>query len=236
LRADVIADDGGQGPSLVQEDARPPSAPDPPVGIADGASKPLRPSSEDAGHYSLASAANSVADTPHSAHPVLAPADEAGAQAGKAAESDADARSVASLAFAGDEVDASLRAARLYFRIAPRGQRVGAREPWARGEAPRWDDAEIAARNSASVKLAAVPPVPFPAGERGSVFDAPVERADLPPLPADPGVVMKNGTSGGQTVAAKGQVTGEHQRPMTPTGLLGLGENTRSKTEKCLGK
>jgi len=234
--ADVIADDGGQGPSLVQEDARQPSSIDPPVGIADGAIKPLRPSSEDAGHYSLASAANSVADTPHSAHPVLAPADEAGAQAGKAAESDADARSVASLAFAGDEVDASLRAARLYFRVDPMGQKVGAMEPWAPGEAPRLDDAQIAASNSANVKLAAVPPVPFPAGEPGSVFDAPVERADLPPLPADPGVVMKNGTSGGQTVAAKGQVTGEHQRPMTPAELLGLDENARSKSEKCLAE
>src|SRR5262249_57696499 len=72
--ADVIADDGGQGPSLVQEDARQPSSTDPPVGIADGASKPLRPSSEDAGHYSLASAANPVADPPHSAPPLLAPA------------------------------------------------------------------------------------------------------------------------------------------------------------------
>src|SRR5262249_41678672 len=77
--------------------------------------------------------------------------------------------------------DASLRAARLYFRIDPMGQRAGAMEPWARGEAPRLDDAQIAASNSANVKLAAVPPVPFPAGEPGSVFDAPVERADLPP-------------------------------------------------------
>src|SRR5262249_51027111 len=157
----------------------------------------------------------------NSAHPVLAPADEAGAQAGKAAESDADARSVTSLAFASDEVDASLRAARLYFGIDPMGQKVGAMEPWTPGEAPRLDDAQIAASNATNVRLGAVPPVPSPGGEPGSVFAAPVEVADLPPLPADPGVVMKNGMSEGQTVAAKGQVTGEHQRPMTPAELLG---------------
>jgi hypothetical protein len=116
------------------------------------------------------------------------------------------------------------------------GKKLGAIEPWAPGEEPRFEAADIAASNSANIKLAAVPPVPFPAGEPGSIFDAPVERADLPPLPSDPGVVMKNGTSGGQTVAAKGEVTGEHQRPMTPSELLGLDETTRSKSEICLAE
>src|SRR5262249_59763349 len=101
----------------------------------------------------------------------------------------------------------------LYFSSEPRGKKLGAIEPGAPGEDPRFEQADIAASNNANVKLAAVPPVPFPAGEPGSIFDAPVERADLPPLPSDPGVVMKNGIGGGQTVAAKGEVTGQDQRP-----------------------
>jgi Cell Wall Hydrolase len=239
--ADVVPDEERQGPSLAQQD-QPPI--DVPVGgIAQAATEPAPPASpqpaEDAGRYSLASADSSAAAAPkssavNSAYPVLVPPGAAGAQADKAAASDAAARS--GLAFAAADVDASLRAARLYFGVDPMGQKLGAMEPWAPGEEPRFEAADIAASNSANVKLAALPPVPFPAGEPGAIFDAPVERADLPPLPSDPGVVMKNGMSGGQTVAAKGQVTGEHQRPMTPAELLGLGEDTRAKSEKCLAE
>ena len=112
------------------------------------------------------------------------------------------------LAFAAADVDSSLRAARLYFSIDPMGQKLGAIEPWAPGEEPRLEEADIAASNSANAKLAMRAPVPFPAGEPGRIFDAPVERVDLPPLRSDPGVVMKNGIGGGQSVAAKGEVTG----------------------------
>ena len=112
----------------------------------------------------------------------------------------------------------ALRWARTLFGVDPMGQRLGATEPWTPGEEPRFQEADIAASNNANVKLAAVPPVPFPAGEPGSIFDALVERADLPPLPSDPGVVIKNGIGGGQTVAPKGEVTGQDQRPMTPPG------------------
>src|SRR5262249_61891802 len=105
-------------------------------------------------------------------------------------------------------------------------------EPGTPGEEPRLEGPDIAASNNANGKLAAVPPVPFPAGEPGSIFDAPVERADLPPLPTDPSVVMKNGIGGGQTVAPKGEVTGEHQRPKTPAELLRLDERTRANAGK----
>jgi spore germination cell wall hydrolase CwlJ-like protein len=47
---------------------------------------------------------------------------------------------------------------------------------------------------------------------------------------------VKNDMGGGQTVAAKGQVTGEQQRPMTPAELLGLDEDARTKSEKCLAE
>jgi Cell Wall Hydrolase len=156
--------------------------------------------------------------------------------AGKRAGGAAAVRSVGSLAFAPADADGSLRAARLYFNVDPMGQKLGAIEPWAPGEEPRFEAADIATNNNANVKLAAVPPVPFPAGEPGAIFDAPVERADLPPLPSDPGVVVKNGIGGGQTVAPKGEVTGQDQRPMTPAERLGLDDASRAKSEKCLAE
>jgi Cell Wall Hydrolase len=234
--------------SLARQPADPLSG-DAPGGVASAASEAaqqpgLAEPAADAGRYSLASAAGAAAVTPKgsaakSAYPMLAPP-QGGAQTSTTAEgeasSEAAAQSISGLAFAAADADSSLGAGRLYFSIDPMGKKLGAIEPWAPGEEPRFEDADIAASNSANVKLAAVPPVPFPAGEPGSIFDAPVERADLPPLSSDPGVVMKNGTSGGQTVAAKGEVTGEHQRPMTPAELLDLDETTRLKSEKCLAE
>jgi hypothetical protein len=154
----------------------------------------------------------------------------------KSADGATAVQSVGGLAFATADVDVSLRAARLYFSIDPMGQKLGAIEPWAPGEEPRFEAADIAASNSANVKLAALPPAPFPAGEPGAIFDAPVERADLPPLPFDPGVVVKNGIGGGETVAPKGEVTGQDQRPMTPAERLGLDDASRAKSEKCLAE
>src|SRR6516225_6941305 len=133
-------------------------------------------------------------------------------------------------------VDPALRAARIYFGVDPMGQRLGAIEPWAPGEKPRFEAADIAASNNANVKLATLPPGPWPAGKPGSIFDAPVERADLPPLPSDPSVVVKNGMGGGETVAPKGEVTGQDQRPMSPAERLGLDEASRVKSEKCLAE
>jgi hypothetical protein len=156
----------------------------------------------------------------------------------------ASARSVTSLAFASADVDPALRAARLYFSIDPMGQKLGAIEPWAPGEEPKFEDTDVAAtagpenrpatvKSDANIKLAALPSEALP-GQYGGVVDVPVERADLPPLPSDPGVVTKNDVRGGQTVAPKGQVTGEGQRPMTPAERLGLDEKSRAKAEKCL--
>jgi Cell Wall Hydrolase len=242
--ADVVPDEERQGPSVAQREGGQPI--DPPVGIADAATDATRPAApqpgEDAGRYSLASAgdyrASAVAPnrSVNSAYPVLAPQPEGGAEAAKAGEDGKEGaiQAVTGLAFVA--ADSSLRAARLYFSIDPMGQKLGAIEPWAPGEEPRLEEADIAASNSANAKLATRPPVPFPAGEPGSIFDAPVERVDLPPLPSDPGVVMKNGIGGGQSVAAKGEVTGEHQRPMTPAELLGLDEDARVKSEKCLAE
>jgi hypothetical protein len=128
-------------------------------------------------------------------------------------------------------VDPTLRSGRLYFGVAPMGQKLGAIEPWAPGAEPRLEEKEIAARSDAGIRLAALPP-----GEgAGRVVDAPVEHAELPPLPSDPGIVMKD-ASGGQTVVHKGEVTGEDKRPMTPAERLGLDAEGRAKSEKCLAE
>jgi spore germination cell wall hydrolase CwlJ-like protein len=142
-------------------------------------------------------------------------------------------------ALAPADMDPALRAARLYFGADPMGQKLGALEPWAPGQEPKFEDAEVAVNpdvrpaiigNEANIKLAALPSEAWSPDQRGEHLDASVERADLPPLPSDSRSVSR----GGQSVAAKGQVTGAEQRPMTPAERLGLDEKGRAKAEKCL--
>ncbi|MES2751567.1 MAG: cell wall hydrolase, partial [Pseudomonadota bacterium] len=49
-------------------------------------------------------------------------------------------------------------------------------------------------------------------------------------LPADPSMPPV----GGESIAGKGEVTGENQRPRTPAERLGLDAKSRAKSEKCL--
>jgi spore germination cell wall hydrolase CwlJ-like protein len=160
-------------------------------------------------------------------------------------EAEAPLRPVGALALAAPDVDPTLRAARIFFSVDPMGQRLSAIEPWARGEEPRLEEANVVALtvnpdpgagagSETNLTLAALPPEAF-SGEDMRIIDAPVERADLPPLPVDPSFATKNGT-GGETVAPKGEVTGEGQRPMTPAERLALDEESRAKSEKCLAE
>ncbi len=174
-----------------------------PVSKPQAAQAAVEPPADEPGGYALASAGERrVASVPQ-----------------KRADGDNETGvpSVASLAFASADVDPALRAARVYFSIDPMGQKLGAIEPWAPGEEPRFEDGNI--------KLAALPAEALPGGERGIVLDVPVERADLPPP-----------VGGGQTIAPKGEVTGVDQRPMSPAERLGLDEKSRAKSEKCLAE
>jgi spore germination cell wall hydrolase CwlJ-like protein len=145
--------------------------------------------------------------------------------------------SAAGLAFAAAE-DPMQRATHLYFSIDPMGQKLGAIEPWAPGEEPMLESSDIAVHRDAkpavgpgSIKLAALPG-PSAAPEQYEVLrDSPVERENLPPLPR-PGRDKR----GGESIAPKGEVTGEDQRPMTPAERLGLDEESRAKSEKCLAE
>jgi spore germination cell wall hydrolase CwlJ-like protein len=170
------------------------------------------------------------------APPVLAPprAGQEDAPASAPVEPGRDAGAQPGLAFAAPDPDPSLRAGRVYFGTAPMGQKLDAIEPWRPGEAPRFEDSDIAASDSANAKLAALPPQVWPLDEGAAIVDTPVERADLPPLLSDPGVVTKDAYRGGHTVVRKGEVTGEDQHPMGPAERLGLDDESREQAEKCL--
>jgi spore germination cell wall hydrolase CwlJ-like protein len=127
-----------------------------------------------------------------------------------------------SLGFAEADNDPSLRAARLYFSLNPMGENLGAIEPWKPGEAPRLDGAAVVVGPDApagkppqdTVKLAALPPAATPDSQS---------------------VTKDQTSSGGQTVAPKGEVTGADKTPMTPAQRLGLNdEKSRAKHQKCL--
>jgi hypothetical protein len=239
------APEAAQADTAPSEVAEPADAPD-----AIAASAPEQSQSAAAlGRYVVASAGDfRAADIPasrpevKSAHPVLAPPrdgeeeaeEEAPSTADVEHEGAADVEPVTTLNYAAGNVNPSPQPARLYFGVDPMGQQLGAIEPWAPGAAPRLEDTNAASGNG--VKLAALPPQPWPPADGAPILDAPVEHTDLPPLPSDPGVVFKDGARGGQSVAHKGEVTGQDQRPMTPAERLGLDEEGRAASEKCLAE
>ena len=177
------------------------------------------------------------------AYPVLAAPSQEGDSAKKRIAGDDDepgARRVNSAAF--EEAAPALRAVRLYFGVAPMGQRLAALKPWAPGEEPQFEEdnhgeiADVATLRDPLSTPASAPAASgfkrasLPAGGQeqewdGPIIDSPVQRADLPPV-----------SSGGETVAPKGIVTGEDQRPMSPAERLNLDEKSRAKAEKCLAE
>jgi spore germination cell wall hydrolase CwlJ-like protein len=104
--------------------------------------------------------------------------------------------------------------ARLYFGIEPLGDSLGAIERWAPGEEPTLVLPQIA---DPDIKLSALTPEPA-----GKGADA---KADVPKAELD---------KGGETIASKGEVTGEGRRPMSPAERLHLEGQARVKAEKCL--
>jgi spore germination cell wall hydrolase CwlJ-like protein len=148
------------------------------------------------------------------------------------------------------DTDPVQRMARLYFGVDPMGQKLAALEPWAPGEEPQFEDFNSSSRTagvSASdplskpatataeggFKLASLPPQALEPEGDDFIMDAPVERADLPPMNS---VGKDDNGAGGETVAPKGQVTGEDKRPMSPAERLKLDEKARAKAEKCLSE
>jgi spore germination cell wall hydrolase CwlJ-like protein len=110
-----------------------------------------------------------------------------------------------------DDADATVRVARLYFGIDPMGS-FGVMQPWMPGEAPQLDDRSAAIEPD--FKTAALTPVPLGADRDPDAKDA--------------------SARGGETIAPKGQVTGEGQHPMSPAERLRLDDKGRAKAVKCL--
>jgi spore germination cell wall hydrolase CwlJ-like protein len=105
------------------------------------------------------------------------------------------------------DADATVRVARLYFGIDPMGS-FGVMQPWMPGEAPRLDD-------------------------RRAAIEPDFQTAALTPEPLGSDA-KDEGAKGGETIARKGQVTGEGQHPMSPADRLRLDEHGRAKSVKCL--
>jgi spore germination cell wall hydrolase CwlJ-like protein len=122
-----------------------------------------------------------------------------------------------------EELDPRTRVARLYFGPGPMGETVAALKPWGEGEAPKIETLPVAVDPDASV-AAALPP-------------APVGKQDKLAMrsPSDEAAASKEAQPrGGETIAAKGEVTGADGRPMTPAERLKLSVSGRAKAEKCL--
>jgi spore germination cell wall hydrolase CwlJ-like protein len=72
-------------------------------------------------------------------------------------------------------------------------------------------------------------------GEGPTVLAPPHVDTEIKRAALDPVTEADTGT-GGETIAPKGEVTGEGRRPMSPAERLGLNASTRAKQEKCLAE
>jgi hypothetical protein len=107
-----------------------------------------------------------------------------------------------------DASDPTVRMARLYFGSDAIGTPV-AIQPWADGEQPIVQSRQTNPHIDPDIKRSAI-------------------STDLPPL------ARANLEPWGETVASKGEVAGEGQRPKTPAEQLVLRGPARMKAEKCL--
>jgi spore germination cell wall hydrolase CwlJ-like protein len=115
-------------------------------------------------------------------------------------------------ALAPGEADPAMRMARLYFGVDPMGQTLGPLQQWDTGEEP---------------KVETLPVSVDPGIQTAALIPEPIAPEHTPALREE---------KGGETIASKGQVTGEGKRPMTPVERLRLDDKGRVKAEKCLAE
>lgn len=115
------------------------------------------------------------------------------------------------IGFTPEEADPAFLMTRLYFGGEPMGETLEPVQPWESGEEPKVETLTVSV--DTDVTTASIAPDPTPA-ERPS---------------ATVGL-------SGETIASKGEVTGEGRRPMSPAERLGLNASTRAKQEKCLAE
>jgi spore germination cell wall hydrolase CwlJ-like protein len=116
------------------------------------------------------------------------------------------------IAFSREEADPAVLMARLYFGSEPMGESLETVQPWQQGEEPKVETLVVSV--DTEVHTASIAPDPAPADRRSSI------AASTP----------------GETIASKGEVTGEGRRPMSPAERLGLTVSTRAKQERCLAE
>ena len=154
------------------------------------------------------------------------PADENSAAAADTAAAEPPQRrdTAADLASADieNETSAAVRLGRLYFGDV--GEGVGTIQPWP-------DDEEL---------VIEPPPADDPDLKRSAV--ASIASADFnfetpSAMPVQPETVSPGAAAlDGETVAAKGEVTGPGKRPKTPAERLNLDSKQRAKSEKCMAE
>ncbi len=140
-----------------------------------------------------------------------------------------------------DELDPTVRVARLFFGAHPMAaEGPETLKPWTEGEAPSAETLQVAVDPNA--RVAALPPEPLlpqTTPEEASPEVAKKQdklRPDETPKEDEAAVTTREAEppKGGETIAAKGEVTGAGRRPMTPAERLKLDEAGRAKAEKCL--
>jgi len=112
-------------------------------------------------------------------------------------------------------LNAEVKAERLYFGNNLFGTSLGAIEPYAVGEEP----------------ILLMPRAPSGTNPFDAKPAAPIATQPTAPGVAQPAVPAPDA---GVTVASKGEVTGDEQRPQTPAERLGLTGEKRAKAAKCL--
>jgi len=117
---------------------------------------------------------------------------------------------IVGIAFTREEADPSVLTARLYFGGEPMSETLEQVQPWPSGGEPKVETLVVSV--DADVQVAALPPAPPPS-----------ERPALTP-------------EARETIASKGEVTGEGRRPMTPAERLGLTDATRARQARCLAE
>lgn len=137
-----------------------------------------------------------------------------------------------------EELDPTVRVARLFFGGQPMGEALDALKPWEDGEEPNVETLPVAIDPDA--RVAALVPEPSLPGR--SSKNLPEHSREQDPLEiggaskSEETVAAKEAETAksGETIAAKGEVTGADRRPMTPAERLKLDADSRAKAEKCL--
>jgi len=137
-----------------------------------------------------------------------------------------------------EELNPTIRVARLYFGASPMGQTLDVLKPWEEGAGPNVATLPVAVDPDA--KVAALPPepvLPQDAPEEHEHRPAKQDRLKVGEPPQGETTIAATepqAPTSGETIAPKGQVTGADKRPMTPAERLNLDEAGRAKAEKCL--